>query len=75
MCYAQTAALFSAPEQHHAAGHCCLLCHLSSLPFLHITTVASLAPIVFVERLIPDPDFEASHDAPLNENSSRAPPA
>src|SRR5579872_2855166 len=75
MSFAQSAAL-SAPESHHSSGgHCCPLCHLGSLPFLEITTASSIAPVVLVERLIPNPDFEASHDVLLNANSSRAPPA
>jgi hypothetical protein len=75
MVYAQSAASFSAPEPHDATGHCCLLCHVGTLPFLQITTVLAMAPVLQVERLIPNPDFEASHDVLLNANSSRAPPA
>jgi hypothetical protein len=74
MSYAQSAAL-AAPEAHHASGHCCPLCHLGSLPFLHITTTSSVNPVDHVERLILNPDFEASHDVQLTSNSSRAPPA
>jgi hypothetical protein len=73
MSYAQSIAL-SAPESHHSSGHCCPLCHLGSLPYLHVTTAASVEPVVFVERLIPNPDFEASRDVLLSANSSRAPP-
>ena len=75
MVYAQSVALFAPPETHHTSGHCCLLCHLGTLPFLQVTTGASVAPIVLVERLIPNSDFEASHDVLLTANSSRAPPA
>lgn len=75
MFYAQSAALLAAIEPHHATGHCCLLCHVGSLPFLEIATPASIAPIAVVERLIPIPDFQASHDVLLSANSSRAPPA
>ena len=71
---AQTAALLASLEPHHATGHCCFLCHAGSLPALEIKTQASVAPIVFVERLLPNPDFEASHDVLLSTNSSRAPP-
>ena len=75
MVVAQSAALFGATETHHSAGHCCPLCHLGSMPFVHITTAASIAPVAVVERLIPNPDVEASRDVLLNANSSRAPPA
>jgi hypothetical protein len=74
MFYAQSAALLAAIEPHHSTEHCCLLCHVGSLPFLETITEPPIAPIVVMERLIPDPDFEASHDVLLNANSSRAPP-
>lgn len=74
MFYMQSA-LFAAPDAHHATGHCCLLCHIGSLPFLSITAAAPVAPIVVVARLISNPDFQASHDVLLSANSSRAPPA
>ena len=73
--YVQTATLLSAVEPHHATGHCCVLCHVGSLPFLESTSPSSVAPIVVVERLIPNPDIESSHDVLLSSNSSRAPPA
>jgi hypothetical protein len=73
MVYAQSAALLSALEPHHA-GHCCLLCHVGSLPFLETAAPATVAPVVVVERLLPNPHFEASPDILLNANSSRAPP-
>ena len=75
MVCAQSAALFAASETHHAAGHCCPLCHLGSLPFLHITTARSMAPIGVIARLIPIPDAKTSRDVLLTSNSSRAPPA
>jgi hypothetical protein len=75
MVYAQSVALFGAPEVHHAGGHCCLLCHVGTLPFLQITTGTGTAPIALVGRLISNPDFQASHDVLLTANSSRAPPA
>lgn len=73
--YAQSVPLFAPPEPHHATDHCCLLCHVGSLPFLQVTTSAAVSPVVLVERLIPSPDSEASHDALLSANTSRAPPA
>jgi len=70
--YAQSA-LFAAPEVHHPTGHCCLLCHIGSLPFLTIATAALIVTIAVVERLIPIPDCEPAHDVLLRANSSRAP--
>jgi hypothetical protein len=75
MVFAQSAALLSAIEPHHATGHCCLLCHVGSLHFLETAAPASIAPILVVERLLHDPDLQTSHDVLLNSNSSRAPPA
>jgi len=75
MVCAQTAAVFASVEPHHATGHCCVLCHIGSIPFLETAARAFFAPIVVVERLIHNPDFEASHDVLLTANSSRAPPA
>jgi hypothetical protein len=73
--YAQSAALFSTLEPHHVTGHCCVLCHIGSLPFLEIAALGHFSPIIAVERLIAHPDFHASHDVLLTANSSRAPPA
>jgi len=73
--FAQSAALLSAIEPHHATGHCCILCHIGSLPFVESASPASVAPNVIVERLIPNPDTKSWHDVLLNSNSSRAPPA
>jgi hypothetical protein len=70
---AQSAALWSAIEPHHA-GHCCLLCHVGSLPFLQLSDTVSVTPVMVMERLLPHPDVEASHDVLLTANSSRAPP-
>ena len=75
MVFAQSAAVSADSLTHHSAGHCCPLCHLGSLPFLHVTTAASIAPVELIERLIPIPDSEASRDVLLTANSSRAPPS
>jgi hypothetical protein len=75
MVFAQSAALFSAIEPHHATGHCCILCHVGSLPFLGTGGVVAVAPTLRVERLSPNSDHQSTHDVLLNANSSRAPPA
>jgi len=75
MVCAQSAALFGSTETHHSAGHCCPLCHLGSLPFLHITNAAAIVPTAVLERLLTTPDAESSHDGLLTANSSRAPPS
>lgn len=74
MFYGQSAALVSAIEPHHATGHCCLLCHVGSLPCLEIATPVTVAPIVVVARVIANPDIQASHEVLVNTNASRAPP-
>jgi hypothetical protein len=71
---AQSAALLQAIEPHHSTEHCCLLCHVGSLPFVETEIAMPAAPIVVVDRLVMPPDFQASHDVLLNANSSRAPP-
>lgn len=73
--YAQSAALLAAIEPHHATGHCCVLCHVGSLPFLEIASIGSVAPIVILEGFVANSDFASSHDVLLGTNSSRAPPA
>jgi hypothetical protein len=72
--YAQSASLLD-PIQPHHAGHCCLLCHVGSLPFLEVATSSSAAPIGLMERLVPNSELQSTHDVQLNANSSRAPPA
>lgn len=74
MLYAQVA-VFVQPETHQADGHCCVLCHLGTLPFLHAAVVPPPSPIVVVDRLIPNRGTEALRDVLLSVNSSRAPPA
>jgi hypothetical protein len=72
---AQVAALCGAPESHHAAQHCCLLCHLGSLPFLQVSSSPSIAPVGQVERLLHKSDCGAPDEAKASSNSSRAPPS
>ncbi|HEY3839949.1 MAG TPA: hypothetical protein VGL72_25435 [Bryobacteraceae bacterium] len=71
----QSADLLAAIEPHTSTEHCCLLCHVGSLPFLETEIPLPAAPIVVVDRLVMPPDVQASHDVLLNSHSSRAPPA
>lgn len=71
----QSTALLSTGEPHHATEHCCLLCHVGALPFLQAVNVATVEPPIVLERLMADPNFEASPDVLPSANCSRAPPA
>jgi hypothetical protein len=73
--HAQVAALCAAPEPHHAAQHCCLLCHIGSLPFLQVSSSPSIAPVALVERLLHKSDCGAPAEVKARSNSSRAPPS
>lgn len=75
MLYAQLAVLFAQPEAHQADGHCCVLCHLGTLPLVQVAAGPPPSPIVVVDRFIPNAGVDASRDVLLNVNSSRAPPA
>lgn len=75
MLYAQMAVLFAQPEAHQADGHCCVLCHLGTLPFLQVAAGPPASPIVVVDHFIPSRGIETLRDALPNVNASRAPPA
>lgn len=72
---AQSAAFASVNEQHHSQDHCCLLCHVGPLPFLHTNVSAVVIPVLSMVWLEPVSDFIATHDVLLSTSSSRAPPA
>jgi len=72
---AQSAGFASANEQHHSQDHCCLLCHVGPLPFLHTNASAVVAPSFSVVWLEPAQDLIATPDVLLTTSSSRAPPA
>jgi hypothetical protein len=72
---AQSAAIESANEQHHSQGHCCLLCHLGPLPFLHTDVSAMVSPVFCMAWMESPPDFIPTHEVLLSTSSSRAPPA
>lgn len=73
--WGQCLALASQEESHHAPDHCCLLCHVGPLPFLHSTATAAVTPVFLVAWLAPTPDFETAYQALLSASSSRGPPA
>ena len=73
--FAQTSALRESFEWHDDTGHCCVLCHAGSLPFLETTSGAALAPAVTVEGLVAHPEPEGLREVLLKSNSSRAPPS
>jgi len=72
---AQSAAFASANEQHHSQDHCCLLCHVGPLPFLHTNVSAVVMPALSMVWLESPLEFIATHDVQLSTKSSRAPPA
>lgn len=72
---AQSSALDLRHESHHAPGHCCLVCHLGSLPFLRTAAPAAVTPVSLVTWLAPAPEFQSFHEVLLTASSSRAPPA
>jgi hypothetical protein len=72
---AQSAAFESANEQHHSQGHCCLLCHLGPLPFLHTDVSAMVSPAFCMVWMESTKDFIPTHEVLLSTSSSRAPPA
>jgi hypothetical protein len=72
---AQSAAFASVNEQHHAQDHCCTLCHVGPLPFLHTNVPAFLAPSFTMVWFESTPDFVAVHNVLFSTSPSRAPPA
>ena len=75
MLMGQSLALASQEESHHAADHCCLLCHAGPLPILQTTATATVTPVFLVAWLAPVPNFEPAHQVLLSASSSRGPPA
>jgi hypothetical protein len=72
---AQTAGFASANDEHRNQGHCCLLCHVGPLPFLHTNVSALVAPAFRVIWLEPPQDLVATPEILCPIRSSRAPPA
>ncbi len=71
----QCAALTSANQQHGAQEHCCLLCHVGPLPFLHTGILPVAAPVLAMAWLEPDRQFQAAPDPQAAALASRGPPA
>lgn len=72
---AQVSAFASANEQHHSQDHCCLLCHVGPMPFLHTNVAAVVLPSLATVWLEPVTDCLTTHDVLRSISSSRAPPA
>jgi hypothetical protein len=72
---AQSTGFASANEEHHSQDHCCLLCHVGPLPFLHTNISAVVVPAFCMVWLESAPDFIPTHEVFLSTSSSRAPPA
>ena len=72
---AQSSALSAQSESHHAADHCCLLCHVGPLPFLQTSVSATLAPVFQVVWLAPPASVEITPDVLILPSASRAPPS
>jgi hypothetical protein len=72
---AQSAAFASLNEQHRSQDHCCLLCHVGPLPFLHTHVSPVVAPVFCMVWLESAPDFIPTPEVLLATSSSRAPPA
>ena len=72
---AQSTALSAESESHHAADHCCLLCHVGPLPFLQTSVSATLAPVFRVVWPAPPVRVERPSDVLVVPRASRAPPS
>lgn len=70
---AQSSALVSQSEQHE--GHCCALCHVGPVPFLHTQPAIAVIPVFSAVCLEPAPEFQSLREVALPTRSSRAPPA
>jgi hypothetical protein len=71
---AQSAAFASANEMHRSQDHCCLLCHVGPLPFLHTAVLPEVAPVLAVVWLEFRQESEATHEPQLAIRTSRGPP-
>ena len=72
---AQVVAFATESVPHHAADHCCLLCHIGVQPFLQSDSQVSTAPVAPVQLLVREADCDINHDPVFITSSSRAPPA
>jgi hypothetical protein len=70
---AQSSAFVSQSEQHE--GHCCALCHVGPIPFLHTPASIAVTPVLCAVCLESAPEIQSIHEVALPTRSSRAPPA
>jgi hypothetical protein len=70
---AQASALASETAQHQA--HCCMLCHVGPLPFLHTPATFTVTPVLSAVCWEPAPETQSVPEVPLAPGCSRAPPA
>ncbi len=73
--FGQSASLASQFESHHAAEHCCLLCHSGALPFLQVAGPSVLPPVFRKVWMAPGAEISAIRETAHVIRSSRAPPA
>ncbi|HMD71568.1 MAG TPA: hypothetical protein VKF41_09505 [Bryobacteraceae bacterium] len=70
---AQSSALVSQSEQHE--GHCCALCHVGPIPFLHAPAAIAVTPVFCAVCLESALEIQPILEVALPTGSSRAPPA
>jgi hypothetical protein len=72
--FAQSAAVAAQFEAHHAAEHCCLLCHVGALPFLQVAAASTVPPVFRKVWQSPRVEVPRLREAALVIRPSRAPP-
>lgn len=72
---AQSTAISSEHQQHRSTDHCCLLCHVGPLPFLHTGVAVTVTPVLAVAWIAHQSESESDDDGILVTGSSRAPPS
>jgi hypothetical protein len=71
----QATAFASQPGSHHESGHCCVLCHGDTLPFLNPAGASSCTPILQIAPVAALADCEPADEILPASATSRAPPA
>jgi hypothetical protein len=72
--YAQSSALDLENGHHHSPEHCCTLCHIGPLPFLHGVASAYVPPVLSVVWVAAAAQLDLACQVLLSNDSSRAPP-
>jgi len=75
MLLAQFAAFTVSSQIHQAGEHCCLLCHVGPLPFLHGAVALAITPLFPAAWLESQPEFQAPPEPQGVTRASRGPPA